>query len=753
MPSRSPQLSFSEDLRYEYALTPSSVVLDVGAHRGTFARRISETYGCTVYAFEPVREFHDELRSLELEKVQLFDFGIGATDRIETISVLGDGSSIFREGEARERIRIRSLERVLDELKLPYVDLLKLNVEGCEYEILEQILDRDLADRFEHIQVQFHAFAPAAEERRDAIRRRLAGSHRPTYEFPFVWESHSRSPGRVELAIAAMIRAERSQLEEWIHYHRLVGVEHFWLYDNSAPEVREQVLEPLVAAGLVELIDWPLASRGALIERQLEAYGDALRRATGTARWLALIDLDEFLLPLEDDTVSGCLDRCFSGASAVYVNWRNFGTGGVRFERKQPILDRLTAVSNRLHPRNAVGKTIVRPESVRVGEYWSPHHAPLARGGSYLNGDGDPIPLSEMEPLLDGKVHDGLLRINHYAHGDEAAFRSLRLRDLSDEWLVWEHYAAFSEEADTRIGDFLRSRHPDGYASLWGRPDTDWPESGPYVSAKLIGRLGNNLFQVAAASALAWDNGAEAVFPELSSSSPYESVLRRCDPGPVEREWVEWQEPSYAYSPISYQAGLRLGGYFQSERYFAHQRERISGLFAPAPEHRVTLRERYGELLANPATVAVAIRYYRDEDADGAIYPQYGEEYLERASAHFPPSSLYVVSSNNLEFALANLPPRMMNAVVLDDDDCVEFYVLAGCRNAIITNSSFGWWAAWLNEHPGKRVVRPAAWVYGLPADDVCPPEWIAVEAPVVPLSTPLAGPYQSCSSGVPSNQ
>ncbi len=724
-------MSFSEDQRYAYALGPASVVLDVGAHRGTFTRQISELYGSRVYAFEPVREFREELEALSLENVRVFDFGIGGTDRIDTISVLGDGSSVFREGDRQETIEVRSLERVLDELELRYVDLLKLNVEGCEYEILEHILDRRLADRFEHIQVQFHALVPDAEARRQAIRERLAESHRTTYDVPFVWESHSRFPGRVELGIAAVIRADQTRLEEWIEYHRLVGVQRFWLYDNSPQEVRRQVLEPLVEAGLVELIDWPVVRRGDLIERQLEAFGDVLRRAVGEVRWLALIDLDEFLLPLEDDTVTACLDRRFAGASAVYVNWRNFGTGGVRFDRKEPILGRLTAASDRLHPRNAVGKSILRPEAVRVEHYWNPHHVPLL-GGAYANGDGEAVPSDHNQPVLDGKVHDGLLRINHYAHGDEAAFRTTRLRDVSDEWLVWEHYAAFSEEQDTRIIDFLRERHPASYDALWGRPAEEWPECGPYVSAKLIGRLGNNLFEIAAASALAWDNGAEAVFPELSSSSPYESVLRRCDPGPVDRDWVDWQEPSYAYSPIPYQPGIRLGGYYQSERYFAHQRARIVELFAPAPEHRVALRERYGDLLAHPETVAVQLRYYREDDPYGSIYPQYGREYLELASTHFSPSAQFVVSTNNPEFARANLPAQMENAVILDDDDCLELHVLASCRDAIITNSSFGWWAAWLNEHPSKRVVRPAIWVYGLPADDVCPPEWIALDAPIV---------------------
>jgi hypothetical protein len=159
------------------------------------------------------------------------------------------------------------------------------------------------------------------------------------------------------------------------------------------------------------------------------------------------------------------------------------------------------------------------------------------------------------------------------------------------------------------------------------------------------------------------------------------------------------------------------------------------------------LEERHGELLERDDTVAVQIRYYRDEDPGGGMYPQYGREYLERASALFPRSSRFVVSSNNREFARANLPDRMANAVVLDEgDDCLELYALAACRSAIVTNSSFGWWAAWLIPNPDKRIVRPAAWVNGLPAGDVCPTAWIALDAP-------QAASAQSSSSGVPSNQ
>jgi hypothetical protein len=514
-------------------------------------------------------------------------------------------------------------------------------------------------------------------------------------------------------------------------------VEHFWLYNDRSSDDWEQILAPHLAAGIVEIIDWPVPAHSYLISRQIEAYQDALTRGRHRTRWLALIDLDEYLLPREDDTITDCLGRHFSEASAVYVNWRNFGTGNLVLRRRVPILSRITVCSEPLHPTNTVGKTIVRPDRVRSNEMWNPHHVPLVEGATYFDGDGKPVPTGPLQPELDGQGHAGLIRLNHYQMRDEGYFRSVRLGRIPDgspwkEGLAWEHRQAFSEDHDYAMVEFLRDRHPEAFRAVWARPDEDWPELGPFVSARLLGGLGNNLFQIATASALAWDHGAEPVFPDLLPSSPrYTHVLFRCNPGPDLGCWTDWGEPVFSYSEIPYQPNLRLGGYFQSERYFGHHHRRLRALFRPSPQDARYLSEIYGWLSDLPYTVGVQIRYYRDEDPTGEVFPQYGTAYLERAAARLPGSPLFVLSSNDLEYARSVLPERMEKVVVLEgEEDYIDFFVLSSCRHQIITNSSYGWWAAWLNPNPGKIVIRPEVWLNGHPCQDVCPPEWISVDAP-----------------------
>jgi len=544
-----------------------------------------------------------------------------------------------------------------------------------------------------------------------------------------------------ELSIATIFKNEALYLQEWIEYHRMVGVEKFLLYNDNSTDNWEEVLQPYITEKIVDVINWPVPTFKHFIECQRNAFRDALKKSIGVTKWLALIDIDEFLLPAEEKTVPECLAKNFAHASGVYVNWHHFGTGGINLQPGESLLMRLTSCSNKYHSNNSIGKSIVRPECTRPDELWNIHHFPLNSHAYYYNGDAQYLIPTGLELGLDGKVHNKFIRLNHYTMRDEKFFHNTRLvraRGIGiEEKLVWEHYHAFNQEHDKTIINFIRDKHPEKYETYWksriiSSEDTNIHKQKPFVTARIYGQLGNNLFQVATTSALAWDNNAEPCFPDFSSESAlYQHVFFRFkNKLPNNQITFEWHEPIPTYHAITYRPNMLMIGYFQNENYFAHYRDRLLELFAPHPDDLAYIRKKYAQILDHPNTVGVQLRYYKWEFPTENTYPQYGKDYLDKAMSKFDQSSLFIISSNNLDFARKSIPEWAKNVIFLEHEpNYIDFYVLSLCKHNIITNSSFGWWAAWLNQNPNKIIVRPAYWSAYIQGPDACPKEWLAIDA------------------------
>ena len=92
-----------------------------------------------------------------------------------------------------------------------------------------------------------------------------------------------------DLAVVAILKDEGHYLKEWLDYHLLAGVEHFYLYDNDSSDNQAEVARPYVEAGLV---DYFFASGKAM---QMLVYNDAVKRFKFFNRYMAFIDLDEFI--------------------------------------------------------------------------------------------------------------------------------------------------------------------------------------------------------------------------------------------------------------------------------------------------------------------------------------------------------------------------------------------------------------------------------------------------------------------------
>lgn len=105
------------------------------------------------------------------------------------------------------------------------------------------------------------------------------------------------------LAICAIAKNEGPYFKEWIEWHLNQGVEKFYIYDNDSADNTRQVLEPYIKRGVVEYNFFPG------LQRQLPAYDDCLERHRTDTRWIAFIDIDEFIVPLKDKSIPQFLSR------------------------------------------------------------------------------------------------------------------------------------------------------------------------------------------------------------------------------------------------------------------------------------------------------------------------------------------------------------------------------------------------------------------------------------------------------------
>lgn len=225
---------------------------------------------------------------------------------------------------------------------------------------------------------------------------------------------HDHTSPKYYLAVCAIAKNEGPYFKEWIEWHRSQGVEKFYIYDNESTDCTKEVLAPYVESGLVEYTFFPGQ------KKQLAAYDDCFERHRLETRWLAVIDLDEFIVPIKDKNIPDFLRR-MEKFSAVEINWLCYGSSGAKTKEPGGVMERFRKHSHPEHRLNTHVKSIVDPrrvctmtgchEAARMsGKVVDSHGVPLTKGR------GDRIPQQDV------------IRINHYAIKSYEEFLSKRAR-------------------------------------------------------------------------------------------------------------------------------------------------------------------------------------------------------------------------------------------------------------------------------------------------------------------------------------
>lgn len=153
-----------------------------------------------------------------------------------------------------------------------------------------------------------------------------------------VWRyQHDAQSGKGDfLAICAIIKNEGPYLREWIEFHRLVGVQRFYLYLNDCSDNTFEVLRPYLEEGLVETVEF----NGD--KMQIPAYDDCIERHFRDVEWLAFIDLDEFIVPQAGRSLVEYLSSLKASCRQVLLKWLFFGSNGQERRESGLVIERFT---------------------------------------------------------------------------------------------------------------------------------------------------------------------------------------------------------------------------------------------------------------------------------------------------------------------------------------------------------------------------------------------------------------------------
>jgi hypothetical protein len=288
------------------------------------------------------------------------------------------------------------------------------------------------------------------------------------------------------------------------------------------------------------------------------------------------------------------------------------------------------------------------------------------------------------------------------------------------------------------------------------------------ITVHLMGGLGNQLFQIATTIAYAIRNHMTPVFPYsetltigVERPTYWDSLLRKIKKFTTADQYQfdnatlfhlpKYHEPEFKYRALpNHLENHQIVGYFQSYMYFHDLRDKVLKIMGIC-EERERIKQEYTEFLTIqpnnkfPDIISVHFRIgdYKTKQDCHPILPY---EYYDRAFQTFSPAFLekmrviYFCEEEDKDTA-DFIMERLQDKYYLQDiervdhtiPDWKQLLIMSCCRINIIANSSFSWWAAYINDHPLKTVIYPSIWfgptLQHMDVSDMCPKndDWIKI--------------------------
>jgi hypothetical protein len=212
--------------------------------------------------------------------------------------------------------------------------------------------------------------------------------------------------------------------------------------------------------------------------------------------------------------------------------------------------------------------------------------------------------------------------------------------------------------------------------------------------------------------------------PQLNYANDYAGIFKNLKILQSALPITKYIEVPFQFQDIVFEDGANYNGFFQCEKFFMHNRDFILEMFEPNDTIKKYITEKYAAILSFK-TCAIHVRrgdflkFSHIHTVQDLAYYQSGIKALQMFER-------YVVFSDDIAWCKNNFIGE--NFIFIENEkDYIDLFLMSMCDNQIISNSSFSWWAAWLNNNPDKKVVAPIKWFNNnsLESKDIIPESWI----------------------------
>ncbi len=221
------------------------------------------------------------------------------------------------------------------------------------------------------------------------------------------------------LSVSVIAKDETPFLEEWVSFHRAVGVDHFYIYDNGSAIPIKDTLTKYIQKHIVTVINFPGRSM------QMPSFNHCLQHFGAENKWIGYWDIDEFLVPMKEDNIQNVL-KDFENYGGLNVNWRCFGSNGHIKRPEGLVIENYTMATPDDFVVNLHTKAIVQPKYT-VSASGDPHHFRFKPGYNAVSEKMEIVPNAFSKSFSTQTI-----QLNHYVNRSLEDFKEKRARGRSD---------------------------------------------------------------------------------------------------------------------------------------------------------------------------------------------------------------------------------------------------------------------------------------------------------------------------------